>query len=69
MSDHVPSLSLIVDQITIRLEWAEDQGLDREVQTLRQARECITDHVFEREVRHISILGQILRRIHLRPAA
>ena len=66
---NVPSLSLIVDQITVRIEWAEQQGLTRESHALHQARECITDHVFEREVRQVSILAQILERLHIRPAA
>lgn len=68
-TEQVPSLSYLVDALTVRLEWAEHQGLTREAAALHQARECITDHVFEREARKVTILAQILERLHFRPAA
>lgn len=64
----VPSLSLIVDQLTARKEWAESEGLTEEAQSLTIARETILDHVF-REERNRSIIRLILSRIRLRAAA
>lgn len=66
--DHVPSLSSLVDALTVRIEWAELQGLDDEQRALTEAREAILAHVF-RENRNVSIIRLVLSRLHIRPAA
>ena len=69
MNDHVPSLSTIVDVLDARIEYADHQGLTVEAAALRESREIILCHVFDREVKQLSWLGQILHRIHLKAAA
>jgi len=41
---NIPSLSLLVDQLTMRIEWAEMLGCDDECAALRSARETIVGY-------------------------
>jgi hypothetical protein len=69
MKDHVPSLSEVVDVVDCRLEYADEQGLTVEAAALREAREIILCHIFDREVKHLTWLEQIVQRIRGRVAA
>lgn len=64
MNHHEPSLSSIVDMMTVRIEYAESIGNTPESDALRKARTTVLDHVFREEL-HLSWIARILIRIHL----
>lgn len=68
MTNDVPTLHTIVDCLTVRAEWAGNQGLREEQQALDTARQIIVAYAM-REDRKRSILAQILERLHLRRVA
>ena len=68
MTNDVPTLHTIVDVLTVRIEWAQDQGLREEVHALETARDAVVTYAM-REYRKRSVLAQILERLHLRKAA
>lgn len=68
MTNDVPTLHTIVDVLTVRIEWAQDQGLREEAQALETARDAVVTYAM-REYRKRSILAQILERLHLRRVA
>ena len=65
---NVPSLSYILDALTVRIEYDEGQGLVDEHRALVEARAVIEAHVFG-ELRNRSIIALIRQRLARRFAA
>lgn len=64
MNDHVPSLSTVVDVLTVRREYAESIGNDQEEAAMRQALTAVENHIFQ-EAKKLSLIARILIRLHL----
>lgn len=61
-TQHTPTLSSIVDQLTARIEGIQDTGDPHELAALRRARNEITDHAV-RNSRNWLMIRDIIRKV------
>lgn len=67
-TEHIPSLSSIVDQLSARIDGIAETGDPVEVQVLERAREVIVAYVL-REDRLASAIDEVLLRVSKEGAA
>lgn len=64
-TEHVPSISELVDQMTVMIEYADQRGFVNDATALRQSRGIVVEYVF-RETRVDSWFQRVKNRIALR---
>lgn len=64
-AERVPSISELVDQMTVMIEYADQRGFVNEATALRQSRGIVVEYVF-RETRVDSWIQRVKNRIALR---